>query len=429
MLLFSYGSKSPLLTSRPACALDYERIFAGKSCGWGGGGIASLYPNRGSRVCGSLMDVTTEQLEELKTHEGYLSMYDLQRIRCIFEDTRQEVDAWTFIKKSFTFLLPPTEQYLMAIYHHLKEVGLFSAIEIVGMEIDASGQHTRKVINAGWMPPSLLVQSLPAFFVSVIVRRCELGEDSWAVPMEVNNVVEKLSKIGIFCMNELSVALHNVEELNHCLTRNSYLPFYQSTLDAMLDVLGLHRADSISYTEIDLHILDSENGPLPEIDVENSSVGTRTKRLFVYGSLLSSLQNHILLKRNEANFVSEAITCDEFFMSSRLPGLSFPYMTKIAVLPHHEKTTIKGEVYEVSLSAIPELDNLENHPVWYKRQSVCVQCASESLPSFAEVYILESEDNLLEIMENPDNYLDVNGGDWKAFLLQNRRNAVYTGSI
>jgi hypothetical protein len=129
--------------------------------------------------------ITAERLAELREFEGE---YDLQRIRCIYEGTYEEVDAFAFIKESFEFLAHPTEQYLTAIYHHLDEVGLHSAIEIVGIEGD-----DRHVINAGWKPPPPLEQTLPAFFfVSVNVRLCTLGEVSWVIPKIVNEMVEKL---------------------------------------------------------------------------------------------------------------------------------------------------------------------------------------------------------------------------------------------
>jgi len=406
MRLFSYGSNSlAQLCGRIQCdpaqtrqrsgrALNMQRIFAGTSSTWGGG-IASLHRMEGASTAGSIVDLTSKQIDNLAAFERG---YELERLSCIYEDTGEEVQAYAFIKDSFLFEKLPSEQYLTAIYHHLIEVGIEEALDIVGIQIDeVSSQPTIVQIQSGWTALPTLHQSLQAFLVSVNIQRFKMGLPSWEIPREFNDITDKLNKIGIFFTKELSVALHNTDHLNQCLNQNSFASFDQGTLDSMRALL----------------MLQQEAGPdLP--------LSHETTLLFVYGSLLSSLHNHGLLEKHHANFKSTAVTSDEFYMCSHLPGLSFPYLTKEPVLPGQQRSVTVGEVYEVPLSAIPELDRLENHPTWYKRQFIPARLSSDQLNSQVQVYILESENDLSDIRENDHTYADVACGDWKAFLACNK---------
>ena len=81
MLVFSYGSNStaqlrarvgcPALTSLPARAPGWLRVFCLRSAGWGGGGVASLAPaDQDKVVFGAVVALTPVQLEMLDAYEG-----------------------------------------------------------------------------------------------------------------------------------------------------------------------------------------------------------------------------------------------------------------------------------------------------------------------------------------------------------------------
>ena len=77
---FAYGSngteqlrercKNPSLVSHKAVIRDYRRFFTGHSSKWGGGGVASLAPLRGSVCKGSVVYLTEAELELLDRFEG-----------------------------------------------------------------------------------------------------------------------------------------------------------------------------------------------------------------------------------------------------------------------------------------------------------------------------------------------------------------------
>ena len=81
-----------------------------------------------------------------------------------------------------------------------------------------------------------------------------------------------------------------------------------------------------------------------------------------YGTLKTGYPFHHLLRGNR--FVGRALTKD------RLPMFiqGIPYVFN---LPGHGHQ-IRGEVFDVDLGTLSQLDQLEHHPIWYRREKAVV---------------------------------------------------------
>ncbi len=86
--------------------------------------------------------------------------------------------------------------------------------------------------------------------------------------------------------------------------------------------------------------------------------------VFVYGTLKKGFGNHRLL--SGAVFLGQAVT--EEFYALYVSGIPF-------VIRDKQVSSIHGEIYLVGQAMLKDLDNLEGHPGWYKREqiSVCLQ--------------------------------------------------------
>jgi len=105
---------------------------------------------------------------------------------------------------------------------------------------------------------------------------------------------------------------------------------------------------ALNYTDPEL----SELSWLPSLRREIS--------IFVYGTLRREFGNHRFLK--DAEFLGTARTKEKYTM--KVSGI--PYVSK-------EPTShIIGEVYKVNEIELMNIDNLEGHPDWYKRELVQV---------------------------------------------------------
>jgi len=113
-------------------------------------------------------------------------------------------------------------------------------------------------------------------------------------------------------------------------------------------------------------------------------------RVFVYGSLMRGFHNHRLLA--DATFVGENRTVPGFAMWSM--G-AYPAVTR-----NPGGTAVPGEVYEVDAETLTALDQLEGHPVHYRRESVRLADGTE-----AWVYLYPA----------PPDRASVPGNDWRAF--------------
>jgi len=99
--------------------------------------------------------------------------------------------------------------------------------------------------------------------------------------------------------------------------------------------------------------------------------------VFVYGSLKKGFSNHRLLSTSE--FVSKGTVHDAELYS--LGG--FPALVSGG-------GSVEGELYEVSPETLRNLDMLEGHPNFYRRETRLVDCSMNGqLP--CHVYIYQGE--------------------------------------
>jgi len=89
--------------------------------------------------------------------------------------------------------------------------------------------------------------------------------------------------------------------------------------------------------------------------------------VFVYGTLKRGYSNHALLQG--CGYLGVAQTVDKFAMYER----GIPYVSK-----QENKTQIIGELYLVDELCLNNLDMLEGHPDWYKRELINVTCILNS---------------------------------------------------
>ena len=128
--------------------------------------------------------------------------------------------------------------------------------------------------------------------------------------------------------------------------------------------------------------------------------------VFVYGSLMAGFGNHRLLCGSR--FVCEAKTAPKFTLVSL--G-SFPGMVRGGYSQVH------GEVYEVDDQTLRQLDCLEGHPSFYRREQVRLDTNIGGV----EAYILQSDVAAYDV---------VTSGDWRQFYESRygRRSGVFGNS-
>jgi gamma-glutamylcyclotransferase (GGCT)/AIG2-like uncharacterized protein YtfP len=92
---------------------------------------------------------------------------------------------------------------------------------------------------------------------------------------------------------------------------------------------------------------------------------------------------------------------------------------------------VLGEIYRVPKTGLTDLDRLENHPWWYRRQKINAkvlkmhdqrgvqQAYAEDDKIVASIYIFECEEDITKMRQSPEDYLDVIDGDWKKCLAEN----------
>ena len=84
--------------------------------------------------------------------------------------------------------------------------------------------------------------------------------------------------------------------------------------------------------------------------------------VFVYGTLKRAHGNHRLLA--DSKYIATGLTKSKFVMYED----GIPYVSKSFAL-----TNISGELYEVSKATLDNLDMLEGHPIWYKREKTIIK--------------------------------------------------------
>ena len=83
--------------------------------------------------------------------------------------------------------------------------------------------------------------------------------------------------------------------------------------------------------------------------------------VFVYGTLKRGHGNHILMQ--DSVFLGPALTDKKYTMYKS----GIPFVSKSP-----NTTQIIGELYDVVKTTLDDLDMLEGHPTWYKREKVPV---------------------------------------------------------
>ena len=106
------------------------------------------------------------------------------------------------------------------------------------------------------------------------------------------------------------------------------------------------------------------------------------KLVFVYGTLMSEYGNNRLLQRGGAKFIGEATTKHSYLMLAS-GGHGIPFVVDAnsdypSTFWLENCSLIKGEVWECDEATMQDLDALEGHPRWYKREEIKVDIAMYS---------------------------------------------------
>lgn len=113
--------------------------------------------------------------------------------------------------------------------------------------------------------------------------------------------------------------------------------------------------------------------------------------VFTYGSLMSGLQNHEVIKRAGGQFVKNA----------RIVGTLHAYCSAYPAVVTGD-SLIKGEVYEVPVKGVVALDSFEGEGYLYHRRSVMTEDGDR-----VSVYMMTAE----SVHGRPI----IADGDWRRF--------------
>ena len=100
-------------------------------------------------------------------------------------------------------------------------------------------------------------------------------------------------------------------------------------------------------------------------------------KVFVYGTLRKELGNHYLLQ--DSVFLGTGLTIDHYAMFESSLGHSIPFVTKLNPTIKDFGVCIEGELYEVDDLTLANLDRLEGHPGWYKREYVTIVSGNDTI--------------------------------------------------
>lgn len=92
---------------------------------------------------------------------------------------------------------------------------------------------------------------------------------------------------------------------------------------------------------------------------------TELIKVFVYGTLKKGFANHYLMqdgRNGMARFITIGHTKDVFPLVVGTDA-SIPFMLPVK----NQGKQVHGEIYEVDKNVLSKLDDLEDHPTWYKR--------------------------------------------------------------
>jgi gamma-glutamylcyclotransferase (GGCT)/AIG2-like uncharacterized protein YtfP len=100
----------------------YRLVFCDWSRHWRGG-VAGIKAQRGERVLGGLYEVDKTCLIRLDRSYGYPAEYDRLKV-LVNTDVREEVEAFTYIKKRFGEEAKPGAELLTALQKGYRDWGL-----------------------------------------------------------------------------------------------------------------------------------------------------------------------------------------------------------------------------------------------------------------------------------------------------------------
>ena len=132
--------------------------------------------------------------------------------------------------------------------------------------------------------------------------------------------------------------------------------------------------------------------------------------VFVYGTLMSGLRNHSLLDKQQC-LSKEAYTKDP---AELLLLYDRPYMRYSS-----SGYPLKGELYEINDETLEKLDQLEDHPNWYKRELKKILVLEEEIEAFIYVIVNAPETKFCKRSDDGDfrayieNYKGPNANDFK----------------
>jgi hypothetical protein len=249
-VVFCYGSNStkqlrarvqnPELSVTPAILRGYVRVFCLVTGSWAGG-VASLAPSNDPNALthGSIVSLSDQELERLDFYEpGYRKVNFTVSVGR--EADVQDVPAIAYIaggeiEETGTFTLPleaqPSQQYLWAIYGHLREHWTVNSIFIRSYDPEKGPLVVRE-----WMLPETTKQlPLEALCVEISLKQTTI---LWVMPKTINLFLGKLREVNITSTMELVAALEkSPEELNDSLVCKGLEPFLPETISVMESLL------------------------------------------------------------------------------------------------------------------------------------------------------------------------------------------------
>lgn len=110
---------------------------------------------------------------------------------------------------------------------------------------------------------------------------------------------------------------------------------------------------------------------------------------FTYGTLKKGFYNHGMIKHLE--FIDKAITCKRFQMYPCV-NFAFPFVVK-----SESNQQISGEVYRINEADLKLLDELEDHPILYKREKTMVRLTNGQ--SVEAIIYIKNEQNHPEYID------------------------------
>jgi gamma-glutamylcyclotransferase (GGCT)/AIG2-like uncharacterized protein YtfP len=105
--------------------------------------------------------------------------------------------------------------------------------------------------------------------------------------------------------------------------------------------------------------------------------------VFVYGTLMRGRRNHAVLERLAARFIADATTCDRRTLVDLGP---YPALLPTTADP---VACVSGEVWQIGLERLAELDAFEGCPDLYTRERIALVTGSDADSDVeAFVYVL-----------------------------------------